>query len=205
VIRIFTPFDSMKLYRPLGFDEGANSGDVVALLQDAQVNYFGQIIGLVVAESFEQARDAAALVRVIYEPRPPTVTLASGMAKAYQPQSVRGMPATVSILGPGITSVDDALGRAEVSIAAEYTTPVEHHNPMKPHATVAVWDQDRLTIYDATQSVGGQRRNLAAVLGVDEDQVRVICPFVGGAFGCKAGCGCIHRLPQRRQEFWTGR
>jgi xanthine dehydrogenase YagR molybdenum-binding subunit len=185
VIRIFTPLDSLKLYRPLGFDEGANSGDVIALLQDMQVYYFGQIIGFVVAESFEQARDAAALVKVIYEPRPPTVTLVSGMAKAYQPQSVRGMPATVSILEPGISSVDDALRRAEVSIAAEYTTPVEHHNPMEPHATVAVWDQDRLTVYDATQSVGGQRRNLAAVLGVDEDQVRVICPFVGGAFGCK--------------------
>jgi xanthine dehydrogenase YagR molybdenum-binding subunit len=185
VIRIFTPRDSLKLYRPLGFDEGANSGDVIPLLQDMQVHYFGQIIGLVVAESFEQARDAAALVKVIYEPGPPIVTLASGMAKAYPPQSVRGMSATVSILEPGITSVDDALASAEVSIAGEYITPVEHHNPMEPHATVAVWDEDRLTIYDATQSVGGQRRNLAAVLGVDEDQVRVICPFVGGAFGCK--------------------
>jgi xanthine dehydrogenase YagR molybdenum-binding subunit len=185
VIRIFTPLDSLKLYRPLGFDDGANSGDVIALLQDMQVRYFGQIIGLVVAESFEQARDAGALVKVIYEPKSPTVTLAAGMGKAYQPQSVRGMPATVSILESGIASIDDALRGAEVSIAAEYTTPVEHHNPMEPHATVAVWDQDRLTIYDATQSVGGQRRNLAAVLGVDEDQVRVICPFVGGAFGCK--------------------
>jgi xanthine dehydrogenase YagR molybdenum-binding subunit len=185
LIRIFTPFDSLKLYRPLSFDEGANSGDVIALLQDTQVNYFGQIIGLVVAESFEQARDAAALVKVIYEPKPPTVTLAAGMAKAYQPQSVRGMPATVSILESGVASIDDALRHAEVSIAQEYTTPVEHHNPMEPHATVAVWEEDRLTIYDATQSVGGQRRNLAAVLGVDEDHVRVICPFVGGAFGCK--------------------
>jgi xanthine dehydrogenase YagR molybdenum-binding subunit len=185
VIRVFTPFDSLKLYRPLGFDDGANSGDVIALLQDTQVNYFGQIIGLVVAESFEQARDAAALVKVIYEPKPPAVTLASGTAKAYPPPSVRGMPATVSILEPGVASIDDALVRAEVSIAGEYSTPIEHHNPMEPHATVAVWDEDRLTIYDATQSVGGQRRNLAAVLGVDDDHVRVICPFVGGAFGCK--------------------
>ena len=185
VIRIFTPFDSLKLYRPLGFDEGGNSGDLIALLQNTQVNYFGQIIGLVVAESFEQARDAAALVKVVYDPKPPTVTLAVGMAKVYQPQSVRGMPATVSILESGVSSIDDALRDAEVSIAQEYTTPIEHHNPMEPHATVAVWEEDRLTIYDATQSVGGQRRNLAAVLGVDEDHVRVICPFVGGAFGCK--------------------
>jgi xanthine dehydrogenase YagR molybdenum-binding subunit len=185
VIAIFTPFNSLKLYRPLGFDEGANSGDFIPLLQDRQVHYFGQTIGLVVAESFEQARDAAALVKVIYDSEPPSVTLSSGMAKAYQPQSVRGMPAIVSILEPGVSSIDDVLHQADVSIAQEYTTPVEHHNPMEPHATVAVWEDDRLTVYDATQWVGGHQRNLAAVLGVDVDHVRVVCPFVGGAFGCK--------------------
>ena len=185
VIEIFTPFNSLKVYRPLGFDEGANSGDVIPLLQDTRVHYFGQTIGLVVAESFEQARDAAALVKVIYEPEQALVTLESGMAKAYQPQSVRGMPATVSILEPGASSIDDVVRQSDVSIAEEYTTPVEHHNPMEPHATVAVWEEDRLTVYDATQWVGGHQRNLAAVLGVDVDRVRVLCPFVGGAFGCK--------------------
>jgi xanthine dehydrogenase YagR molybdenum-binding subunit len=185
VIEIFTPFNSLKVYRPLGFDEGANSGDVIPLLQDTRVHYFGQTIGLVVGESFEQARDAAALVKVIYEPEPALVTLESGMAKAYQPQSVRGMPATVSILEPGASSIDDVVRQSDVSIAEEYTTPVEHHNPMEPHATVAVWEEDRLTVYDATQWVGGHQRNLAAVLGVDVDRVRVLCPFVGGAFGCK--------------------
>jgi len=75
--------------------------------------------------------------------------------------------------------------QSDVHIAEEYTTPVEHHNPMEPHATVAVWEEDRLTVYDATQWVGGHQRNLAAVLGVDVDRVRVLCPFVGGAFGCK--------------------
>jgi xanthine dehydrogenase YagR molybdenum-binding subunit len=185
VIEIFTPFNSLKVYHPLGFDEGANSGDVIPLLQDTRVHYFGQTIGLVVAESFEQARDAAVLVKVIYEPEPALVTLESGMAKAYQPQSVRGMPATVSILEPGVSSIDDVVRQSDVHIAEEYTTPVEHHNPMEPHATVAVWEEDRLTVYDATQWVGGHQRNLAAVLGVDVDRVRVLCPFVGGAFGCK--------------------
>jgi xanthine dehydrogenase YagR molybdenum-binding subunit len=185
VIGIFTPFNSLKLYRPLGSDEGVNSGDAIPLLQDTQVHYFGQTIGLVVAESFEEARDAAALVKVIYEPKPPMVTLGTELAKAYQPQSVRGMPATVSILESGASSIDDVLRQAEVSIAEEYSTPIEHHNPMEPHATVAVWEEDRLTAYDATQWVGGQQRNLAAVLGVDNDHVRVLCPFVGGGFGCK--------------------
>ncbi len=69
VIAIFTPFNSLKLYHPLGREEGGSSGDVIPLLQDTQVHYFGQTIGLVVADSFEQARDAAALVKVNYEQR----------------------------------------------------------------------------------------------------------------------------------------
>jgi len=185
VIAIFTPFNSLKLYHPLGREEGGASGDVIPLLQDTQVHYFGQTIGLVVADSFEQARDAAALVKVNYEPKAAVVTLESGMAKAYQPQSVDQQPPTWSILESGASSIDDILRQAEASIAQEYTNPIEHHNPMEPHATVAVWQEDRLTIYDATQGVRGQQRTLAAVLGIDDDQVRVICPFVGGAFGCK--------------------
>jgi len=185
VIAVFTPFNSLKLYRPLGREEGVISGDVIPLLQDTQVHYFGQTIGLVVADSFEQARDAAALVKVSYEPKAALVTMESGMAKAYQPPTVDQQPPTWSILESDVSSIDDVLGAAEVSVALEYTSPIEHHNPMEPHAAVALWEDDRLTIYDATQWVGGQRRNLAAVLGIDDDQVRVICPFVGGAFGCK--------------------
>lgn len=191
IVGIFTPFNSLKLYHPLGREEGGSSGDMIPLLQDTQVHYFGQTIGLVVADSFEQARDAAALVKVNYEPKAAVVTLESGMAKAYQPQSVDHGPATWSILESGASSIDDILRQAEVSIAQEYTNPIEHHNPMEPHATVAVWQEDRLTIYDATQGVREQQRDLAAVLGIDDDQVRVICPFVGGAFGCK-GSMWIH-------------
>jgi xanthine dehydrogenase YagR molybdenum-binding subunit len=185
VIGIFTPFNSLKLYRPLGREDGGISGDAIPLLQDTQVHYFGQTIGLVVADSFEQARDAAALVKVIYQEKTAVVTLESGMAKAYQPQNVDHEPATWSILESGASSIDDILRQTEVSIAQEYTNPIEHHNPMEPHATVAIWQEDRLTIYDATQGVGGQQRDLAAVLGIDADHLRVICPFVGGAFGCK--------------------
>jgi xanthine dehydrogenase YagR molybdenum-binding subunit len=218
VIEIFTPFNSLKLYRPLGSDERANSGDTISLIQDTQIHYFGQTIGLVVAESFEEARDAAALLKVIYEPRLPVVTLDAGIANAYQPRSVRGMPATVSILESGVSTIDDVLRHAEASIAEEYSTPVEHHNPMEPHATVAVWEEDRLTVYDATQWVGGQQRNLAAVLGVDDDHVRVLCPFVGGAFGCKgsmwmhspltAAAARVLRRPVKtilaREQMYTG-
>ena len=77
------------------------------------------------------------------------------------------------------------LKASPVVFDATYLEPIYHHNPMEPHATTAVWHGDRLTMYDATQGVVSHRLDVAAVLGIDEDMVRVLCPFVGGAFGCK--------------------
>jgi xanthine dehydrogenase YagR molybdenum-binding subunit len=186
ILAIYTPFNPLKIYSPAqAGEEGAISGDVIPLLQDPTVDYFGQTIGLVVAETFEQARDAARLVKTEYRTQPAIVELQAGLGEAYAPKSVGGMGATVSVLGDGVTSIDEALHGAEVLISATYNSPIEHHNPMEPHATTATWNGDRLTIYDASQWVQGQQRNLAAVLGIDEANVRVLCPFVGGGFGCK--------------------
>ena len=82
-----------------------------------------------------------------------------------------------------------ALASAPVKIDATYTTPVEHHNPMEPHATIALWEGDgdnkRLTVYSATQGISNTRDALAKLFGLKPEQVRAICPFVGGGFGCK--------------------
>jgi len=148
-------------------------------LQDDQIHYAGQPVALVIANTPDQAAYAGTLVKVEYDGKPPMVFNAETAKRAIDPPQ---------FLWPVSSSVGDpAKGLADGAIRIEgvYTTPDRHHNQMEPHATVAVWEEDRLTIYDATQSVGGQRRNLAAVLGVDEDHVRGICPFVGGAFGCK--------------------
>jgi xanthine dehydrogenase YagR molybdenum-binding subunit len=185
VLAIYTPFNPLKLYAPLGNEDGVISGDGMPLLQDTGIYYFGQTIGLVVAETFEQARDAARLVKTVYRTQPAVVDFQAGLAKAYVPESVSGMGATVSVLAEGVTSIDAALNGAEIVVSATYNSPIENHNPMEPHATVAVWNGNRLTVYDATQWVQGQQRNLAAVLGIDEVDVRVVCPFVGGGFGCK--------------------
>src|SRR5260370_23501758 len=107
------------------------------------------------------------------------------MGKGYEPESGDQQPPAWSILELGASSIDDILRQAEVSIAQEYTNPIEHHNPMEPHATVAVWEEDRLTMYDATQGVGGQQRNLAAVLGIDDGHVRPVFSLFVGAVGCK--------------------
>lgn len=185
VIAIFTPFHPLKLYDPVDRPEGGNPGELVPPLQSKQVRYYGQTIGLVVAESFEEARDAAGLINVEYEKRPPVLGLEANLDKAYAPETIWDEGATVAILASGIRDIDDALAGSNVRIEARYTQPVEHHNPMEPHATIALWDGDRLTLYDTTQYLVGHRRSVASSLGIDEDKVRVLCPFVGGAFGCK--------------------
>lgn len=185
VVAIYTPFHSLKLYHGLTQAEGANSGEIDPPLQNTKISYYGQIIALVVAESFEQARDAAALVKVDYTPERPVTTWETGMRNAFPPVAVDGQKPTVAILADGVSSIDDVIQTAGIVVDEIYTEPIYHHNPMEPHATTAIWDGNRLTTYDATQFVPGQQRNVAAILGVNEDDVRVICPFIGGGFGSK--------------------
>ena len=80
---------------------------------------------------------------------------------------------------------DGAFDSGAVKLDATYITPIEHHNPMEPHATIARWDGDKLTVWTATQGISGAQKTLAGLFGIDPKQVRVICPFVGGGFGCK--------------------
>ena len=185
VAAVYTPFNPLKLYRGLEQSEGASSGEILPPLQDQKVLNYGQIIGLVVADSFEQARDAAALVKTRYEAEDPVASWEQGMEHSFAPESVWGEKATVKILADGVASIEDAISGSPVVVDATYTEPIYHHNPMEPHATTAVWHGDRLTMYDATQGVVSHRLDVAAALGIDEDMVRVLCPFVGGAFGCK--------------------
>ena len=185
IVAIYTPFNSLKLYHGLTQAEGANSGEIDPPLQNNKIRYYGQIIGLIVAESFEQGRDAAALVKVDYSAEQPVTTWAAGLKYAFPPAAVDGQPPKVAILGDGVSSIDAVIQKAGIVVDQRYTEPIYHHNPMEPHATTAVWQGNRLTTYDATQFVPGQQRNVAAVLGVNEDDVRVICPFIGGGFGSK--------------------
>ena len=94
------------------------------------------------AESFEQARDAAMLIRFTSNQQSATISFADGMKKGYQPHSVGDQPATDAVLAPGVDSIDTVIASAPVSITATYESPIEHHNPMEPHATVAIWNND---------------------------------------------------------------
>ncbi len=185
VAAVFTPFNPLKLYQGLEPSEGAMSGEILPPLQNQKILNYGQIIGLVVADSFEEARDAAALVKTQYLVEAPVASWEDGAEHSFPPDSVGGEKAITTILAAGIQSIDQAIKNSPWTVDVTYTEPIYHHNPMEPHATTAVWHGDRLTMYDTTQGVVAHRLDVAAVLGIDEDMVRVLCPFVGGAFGCK--------------------
>ena len=152
------------------------------LLQDNTVRYSGQHIGVVVADTLEHAIQAAALVKIQYDEAKPALHLQENLDKAYMPQGKipRNEPPD-SAHG----NVEQGLASAAVKVEQTYTTPIENHNPMEPHATTAVWQGDRLLLYDATQGVFGAKKKVAAVLGMPPENVRTMSYFVGGGFGCK--------------------
>jgi xanthine dehydrogenase YagR molybdenum-binding subunit len=160
---------------------GGAMGENLVPLQDDRVHYFGQFVALVVAETYEQARCAAALLKVTYADKQPVVDLKSELANGFYPEK--------SLQEAGQTNAGKAaapLAAAPVQIERTYTTPTEHHHPMESHAIVAVWAAaDKLTVYNSTQSVMGLRGILAYFFKLKPENVRVISPYVGGAFGAK--------------------
>jgi xanthine dehydrogenase YagR molybdenum-binding subunit len=144
-------------------------------LQSNQIFFNMQPIALVLAESFEQARYAARLVKATYNEEKPMTDLENSLEKAFVPNpgrapKPRGNP-------------EAALRTAPVKIEAEYTIPIEHHNPMEPHGAIAYWQGDKLTVFDKTQGVYVVRQHLATSFNIPQENVQVISPFVGGAFG----------------------
>ncbi len=150
----------------------------LAILQDDEVRYDRQPVALVVADTYERAIDAASRVRVSYGPTSAVTDFEH--AETFVPPDA-GKGPEVDVRG----EPEAALATAALRVDNVYTTPQEHHNPMEPHATVALWHGDSLTVYDATQGVFPTRKRLAYVFDIPVSQVRVICPFVGGGFGCK--------------------
>jgi len=137
----------------------ADGGDrVVQALQDDRVLYSNQPVAVAIADTFERALHAAGLVRVRVEPAPFTVRIEDELHAAF-PYGARGQPADHQR-----GDVEAALRRAEHKLEAEYETPPEIHSPLEPHATLAVWNGDRLTVYDATQASSESARSWPARL-----------------------------------------
>ncbi|BBU29184.1 acylaldehyde oxidase [Burkholderia sp. THE68] len=171
----------------------------LTLLQTSEVRYSNEPVAVVVADSLEHAQGAARYVDVRYEAAMPTADFERAKAQAYQPEKMMGRAITTRR-----GDVDAGLRQGPTRLDAVYTTPYEHHNPMEPHATLARWDGPNLTLYDATQGVSGARSAVAKFFGIPDDNVRVICPFVGGGFGCK-GSAWSHVVLAAMAAKQTGR
>ncbi|MEG4574102.1 xanthine dehydrogenase family protein molybdopterin-binding subunit [Microcoleus sp. N3A4] len=144
-------------------------------LQSDRIYFNMQPIALVVAETYEQARYAARLVKVTYNAEQHVTDTEAARTSARvpsqrQPEKPRGNP-------------DRAMRNAPVKIEAEYRIPIHHHNPMEPHGAIAFWEGDTLSIFDKTQNIFGLRTHLASSFGIAQENVSVVSPFVGGAFG----------------------
>jgi len=152
----------------------------LGILQHDQVPYVGWPVALVVAETSEQAREAAEALVVEYDEEPHDIAFFAGHPDAYTPGDSRIGPAEV-VKG----DVDGALARAAVVVDEEYTTPEEHHSPLEPHAATARWEAGRLDVVDSNQSTVWVAGELAKLFSLDPASVRVRAEHVGGGFGSK--------------------
>ncbi len=161
------------LYRTVPGDDNATNSEVRSAFEDDVVRHWGQYIAVVVAETLEQARVAAAAVHAEYDAQP--AQLRPGLDD-YKGERKKG-----SARG----DFDGAFKDAPVKIDQTYVTPVETHNPIELHASVAVWEGDHLTMYETSQGVVNHRVVMAQTLGIPVENVRVVTRFLGSGFGGK--------------------
>ncbi len=152
------------------------------VMQDDAVNYVGEIVAAVVGETSEVARHAAGQISVRYEEHAHDVDLSADRPDLYAPEKVNAGFATDATEG----DVGAAFAAAAVRHDATYTTPYEHNNPLEPHSTVAIWNDDGITLYDGNQGPHGVLDDVAKAFGLPPERVRIIAPYVGGGFGSKA-------------------
>jgi len=185
VLLVVTPDNALRLKQ----QKGSPQAVMAPALQDRGISFSGQTVAVVVADTLDRALDAAAHVGVLTNAGSVIPVMDQALDRAYVPKAFRnGARPPASRRG----DPDAAFAAAPVRVAQRYATPVEHHNPMEPHATIAKWDSDaggdRLTVWMTTQAISGAQKTLATAFGLAPERVRVICPFVGGGFGSKGNC-----------------
>ena len=173
VLAVLTPDNAPRLETP---DDAE-----LAVLQDHEVSYRGQFVAAVVATSLETAREAAASLHITYAEVPHDSELTENHPKLSKPEKVN--PAFPTDTEDG--DVDAALAAAAVTVDATYRTPPVHNNPMEPHASLAVWLGDELTLYDSLQGAFAAQQALAKLFALPPASVHVINEHVGGGFGSK--------------------
>lgn len=186
VLAVITHKNALKLAaRPEPVTAQNRATRSVTVLQDTRIHQFGQYVGVVVAETYEQARAAARLVKIKYETEKPLIDFDENLSKAYKPEIINAGYKTDTMKG----DVETALKTADATISETYETPIEHHHPMEAHSTIAVWENEKLTVYDSTQMVENPKNGIANTFSIPKENIRVLAPFVGGGFGAKIAVG----------------
>ena len=173
VLAIITPDNAGKLSHPEKVPQAVGG----PLLQNKDILFNGQHVAVVVAETLEQAQAAASRgAGDLHRRRGGHL---DGCACSARPTR-RSISATASVRRTPIAAIRTAtFNSGAVKVDATYITPIEHHNPMEPHATIAAWNGDKLTVWTATQGISGAQATLAGQFGIDKADVRVICPYLG--------------------------
>ncbi|WP_292720170.1 molybdopterin cofactor-binding domain-containing protein, partial [Mesorhizobium sp.] len=178
VLDIVSISDMDEVDKPKFGNTGASS---IAPLHDKTIFHDGQIIALVVAETFVAAAEAAMLIRADYAPETPSASFDS-QGTRIEPAAGKS-PMYKEDLKAG--DFDVAYAAAAVKIDQKYSTPTQHHNPIELFSTTAWWQGDQLTVHEPSQNVTGWKTELARQLKIDPANVRIVSPYVGGAFGSK--------------------
>jgi xanthine dehydrogenase YagR molybdenum-binding subunit len=160
---------------------GVGAFYVARALAGPDVDHYHQAVAIVVAGTFEQARAAAQLVRVRYARSKGSFDLGEAKGRAPSQQPLQANPSLDTAVG----NFDAAYAAAPVTLDATYTTPDHGHAMMEPHATIAAWDGENLTLWTAIQLVSWGVRDVAKTLGIAKEKIRIVSPYIGGGFGGK--------------------
>ncbi|HEX4342077.1 MAG TPA: xanthine dehydrogenase family protein molybdopterin-binding subunit, partial [Verrucomicrobiae bacterium] len=199
---VITHLNALKLKKPKPNQAGGGGiqNEERMPLSDDRISYGGQYVALVVADSLESAQHAASLIEIQYDQSSPVLKPSQAWESAKKPKKNNGEDVQLKKGDVDIPLANKSL----VVIERIYETPTETHNPMEPSATVVEWKSDEnLIVHDATQYVKGLQDILSQAFDVKREQVRVLSPFVGGAFGCK-GAVWPHPLLAAMASKMTG-
>ena len=157
---------------------GPDGGPTTGTLNDARIWHDGQMVALVIADSFESARAGAYAVQVDYEEENPTASFDDAGA-------LPELSSTMAGDNPHVGDAEGAFASAAVKVDAKYSTPTQHHNALELFSTTCAWEGAKLTVYDPSQFMAGTRGATATSLGIDAATVHAVSRYVGGAFGSK--------------------
>jgi len=180
VVDIFTYRNIGKIVPGNIMDGDGYMGTSIAPLASAAIKHDGQIVALVVADTFEAASAAAYRLKIDYAEEVPAATFDSPGT-----ETVAGVVASKKHKDPAVGDAEGAFAGAPVKIDAHYATATQHHNPIELFTTACSWSGGKLTVWESSQNMWGAKTGLALQLGISPDDIHFVSPFVGGAFGSR--------------------